>query len=261
MNTPSFLPEDYLAEKAQKRTNLICLTLFGVVMCGVFGAFLVSNRDLSAERSRHRDINAKYQNAAVQIEQLTELEAQMEEMLHTAELASALVERVPRSILLAELINRMPPHLSLLSFELESKQVKAVPRPNANKSDKDGLATPQRGKTKQEAAEEAKEVEIPKHRVEIVMTGVAPTDLEVSSFLSSLSQFPLLDRATLEYSEEKEIEGQPMREFSIRMALPPGADIREYDPFLKPRDIRDPMTNDVQIAPQAVNVTPNPFQD
>jgi hypothetical protein len=36
--TTSFLPEDYLDQKAERRTNLISLSLFGIVMVSVSGS-------------------------------------------------------------------------------------------------------------------------------------------------------------------------------------------------------------------------------
>ena len=48
MTDASFLPDDYLAHQAEKRTNVISLTLFVVVMFAVFGAFLVTNRHSSS---------------------------------------------------------------------------------------------------------------------------------------------------------------------------------------------------------------------
>jgi hypothetical protein len=105
MSNASFLPEDYLDQRAERRTNLISLTLFAIVMIAVFTAFLVTNRQWSQIKSAQRAINDEY-------------------MMSKAELAAALVERVPRSILLAGLINRMPKGLGLLEFELKSDRVR-----------------------------------------------------------------------------------------------------------------------------------------
>ncbi len=103
MNTnASFLPDDYLDQKAERRTNLISLVLFAVVMLGVFLAFLVTNQKWSDVKNHQERINAHYQEAAQQITELVELEEQKSEMLLRAEIAAALVERVPRSVLLAE---------------------------------------------------------------------------------------------------------------------------------------------------------------
>ncbi len=120
MSNTSFLPEDYLDQKADRRTNVVSLTLFGIVMVAVFAAFLFTNQQWTQVKAAQASINSQYQDAAAQIERLNELERQKNQMLNKAELAAALVERVPRSILLAELINRMPPRLGLLKFDLRS---------------------------------------------------------------------------------------------------------------------------------------------
>ncbi|MHC4220214.1 MAG: hypothetical protein ACYSU7_17350, partial [Planctomycetota bacterium] len=96
MSTTSFLPEDYLDQKAERRTNMISLSLFGIVMVSVFAAFLVTNRQWSQVKSARASINEQYEQAATQIETLNELEQQKNQMLSKARLAAALVERVPR---------------------------------------------------------------------------------------------------------------------------------------------------------------------
>ena len=40
MSNQTFLPEDYIAHKAERRTNIICVILFVVVMVAVFGVVL-----------------------------------------------------------------------------------------------------------------------------------------------------------------------------------------------------------------------------
>ena len=121
--TTSFLPEDYLDQKAERRTNLISLSLFGVVMVSVFAAFLVTNRQWSQVKTARGAVNEQYAQAAAQIETLNELEEQKNQMLSKARLAAALVERVPRSILLSELINRMPNRLGLVELELKEQEL------------------------------------------------------------------------------------------------------------------------------------------
>ena len=70
MTTASLLPEDYLAQKAERRTNLLCLLLFVIVMAGrVPGAFLVHQpaaEDDGQDRPGARS-TSKYQEAAEQI--------------------------------------------------------------------------------------------------------------------------------------------------------------------------------------------------
>ena len=111
-----------------------------------------------------------------------------------------------------------------------------------------GRLAPQRAQTKEEAGQEMK-IDAPRYRVEISLVGVAPTDLEVSRYLAELNAYPLLHDVTLEYSEEKDVEDQIMRQFSIIMRLDPDADMREVDPLIVPRRLGNPMSDEMQIAP------------
>lgn len=254
MSNASFLPEDYLAQKAERRTNIISLTLFGVVMIAVVGAFFVTNRQVRTIRQLQESINRQYQEAAVKIDEMKELDKQKEEMYHKAELAAALVERVPRSILLAELINRMPERLALLEFDLKSERIRTVAPPPRDSSGR--LRPPARGKTKEQAEKErSPKVEPPKYNVMITMLGIAPTDLEVSRYMQELNAYPLVRDVRLEFSEQKEVEGRRVRQFKIHMALNETADVRRIDPLTVPR-IKNPMTDEVQFNPPAITNVP-----
>jgi Tfp pilus assembly protein PilN len=249
MNNTTFLPEDYLAKRAEMRTNLISLALFAVVMLAVVGAFLFTSRQGRMLKQKQEQINAEYQKAGQQIQELTTLQQQKDEMLSKAAVAGALVERVPRSILLAELINRMPPQLALLEFDMKSEKLKP-PAPPQEKDSKGRLVTSAKDKlkTKQDAGETVKKVEVPKYKVAIAMTGVAPSDLEVAKFMQELNSFVLLQNVTLEYSEQKEIEGRVMRQFKIHLALNPEEDVRDISQTIVPR-IKNPMTDELQFNP------------
>ncbi len=243
MTTTSFLPEDYLDQKAERRTNIISLSLFGIVMVSVFAAFLVTNRQWSHVRKARASINSQYEEAAGQIKRLNELEQQKDQMLTKARLAAALVERVPRSILLAELINRMPPRMGLLSLELKSDRLKvARPRSNAKTG---RLKRPVRARSREQIARERgnekKQVDVPRYRVKIKLVGVAPTDIEVSRYIAALNAHPLLKEVTLQYSQERKLDNSRMRQFEIRMELNDKLDIRDVGPMIKRKTVKDPM--------------------
>jgi len=243
MTTTSFLPEDYLDQKAEHRTNMISLSLFGIVMVSVFAAFLVTNRQWSHVRKARASINSQYEDAAGQIKRLNELERQKDQMLTKARLAAALVERVPRSILLAELINRMPPRMGLLKIELKSDKLKAVVK--RVKARNGRLKRPVRAKSRKQIArqkgEEKAQVDVPRYRVKLTLVGVAPTDIEVSRYIASLNAHPLLVDVTLQYSEERKGENSNMRQFEIRMELNNKLDIRDVAPMIKRKKVKDPM--------------------
>ena len=238
--TTSFLPEDYLDQKAERRTNMISLSLFGIVMVSVFAAFLVTNRSWSQVKSARGAVNEQYEQAAVQIETLNELEQQKNQMLSKARLAAALVERVPRSILLAELVNRMPPRLGLLEFELKSQKIKAA-RQAPTRQGATGRIGPE--------LQEEKKVEAPRYEVSLRLVGVAPTDVEVSQYIGELNNYRLLKDVNLEYSEERKYEGDKMRQFEISMTLDPRADVRDASPTIKRNSVGNAMDDKVTIVP------------
>ncbi len=252
MTDASFLPDDYLAHQAEKRTNVISLTLFVVVMFAVFGAFLVTNRQWSQVKAAQASINQQFQDAAAKIEELNELEKQRERMLNKAEVAIALVERVPRSIMLAEFINRMPPRLSLLEFELKSVPVKPPVKPvnekaTGNLKGKTAPKQPTKGGATREEAMEERKVDPPMYDVTIAMVGLAPTDREVSQYIAELVAHPLLKDVSLKYSVQALVDEAQLQEFRVEMRLDPKADVRGIDPLQVPRHLRDPMSDEMRF--------------
>ena len=250
MSTTSFLPEDYLDQKAERRTNMISLSLFGIVMISVFAAFLVTNRQWSHVRKARASINAQYEDAASQIKRLNELEAQRDQMLNKAKLAAALVERVPRSILLAELINRMPPRMGLLKFVLSSDKIK-VAAPKKARKRTGRLKRPTKGRTREQIAREQgggpKQVNVPRYRVAVTLVGVAPTDVEVSRYIAALNAHPLLQDVILKYSQERTVDDSRMRQFEIQMKLNDKLDVRDVAPMIRGKT--EPMSGQTMITP------------
>jgi hypothetical protein len=82
--------------------------------------------------------------------------------------------------------------------------------------------------------------------VGIVMVGIAPTDLEVSQYITELNAYPLLTEVTLKYSIRTDVEGTNVREFRVEMKLNPAADVRAVDPLIMPREaLRNPLSNEM----------------
>jgi Tfp pilus assembly protein PilN len=258
MSNVSFLPEDYIAQAAERRTNLASLVLFGVVMTAVFGAFLVTNRQWTQVRSEQIRIHNETEKAAADIRKMQELEAKRGAMVEKAELAMTLIEPVPRSVLLALLVNAMPERLSLIDFDLKSTEVK---RPRKQpEADKAKPAAPTkvaaRGRTKSEAAADSKEAkEAPKpepvrYIIGISMTGIAQNDMDVSRYMNALAAIPIFKSVRLEATEEKEVDGLLVRHFRISLRIDADADIRALRNAV-PRPA-NPMNDTMQMTPPAM---------
>ena len=229
----SFLPEDYVQRKSEVRTNFITLSLFGIVMFAVVGAFFVTNRRWQSIREQQQTINTQYQHEAQKIDQLKALEAQRAAMLEKAEITTALIEKVPRSVLLAELITRMPSDLTILEMKLKSKRIEP-PKPVANAADKKvkTLASSKKGTAEPAAAKPApkEEVKAPKFEFTLNLQGVAGVNNDISDYLTSLKGCSLLDKLELPYIQVTTVDQVELRKFEIQANIAANADARATSP-------------------------------
>ena len=237
----SFLPEDYLERRNQRRTNVISLSLFVVVMSGVIAAFLVTDKKRIEVRAQKQQIDADFADAAKRLQQLDKLQERKQQMMRKAKVTAVLLERVPRSMLLAELINNMPTTLSLLSMDLDTKAVK---NPRANVT----TAMERARNKKANAMAGVNMPPIEATEVSIGMTGVAPTDVQVAQFMTALGQTAMFADVNLVYSEEMTVNERTMRKFAINMSLNNAISVYEMEPILVPRALKqNPMANTIHI--------------
>jgi len=247
----SFLPEDYLQRRAARRTNVLCIVLFVVIMGGVVGGYFFTDWQRREVQKHQQRVNQRFEEAARRLEQLEQLQQQKQQMMHKARVTSALVERIPRSLLLAELINHMPTQLSLLELEMDTEVVRKGNQPRTS------LARRRKQMKNKENAEK-KHVEVPETSMSLALTGVAPTDVEVARFMTALSQHPMFVDLNLRVSEETTIEQNKMRKFQIEMKVNQGVDMAKVEPTRVKRGLKqDPMSETVQIAPDGQMVTPD----
>ena len=225
-NNTSFLPEDYVQRQIERRTNIVCLGLFVIVLLAVAGAYLVTGAQREQVLQRQAALNAQFEEAARRIDQLDELQAQKRAILRKARVTAALIEPVPRSNLLSALINRMPGALGLLEFELASETIgggRPVQPP------KGSAMANQAKQANGQAAPPAPDV--PERRIDLTLIGVAPTDIQVAQYMAALARCPLLNRVDLVYSEEMRREDWTRRRFRVDMTVSPEADVRQIEPL------------------------------
>lgn len=247
----SFLPGEYVTKKTETRASLIGLSLFGVVMLGVVGAFLMSNRRWSNIRQERELINTHYTQEAQKIEQLKQLESQRSQMMDKAGVVAALIEKVPRSILMAELTQRMPKDVTLLEMELKSKRLdkeksaaesaaamgkaaaskvknlssnaKEAPKKPDPKAPKPDPKAKGKGKDGKEA-EEPPKVVAPKFEFTVTLGGVAGVNNDIATYLGNLQACPLFESVELQFIKEAMMNDLSLRKFEITAKLKPEAD-------------------------------------
>jgi Tfp pilus assembly protein PilN len=217
----SFLPDDYLERKRQRRANAICGMLFLCVVGGMGAAFTFSERATRRIDEEHAAVEKQYVAEARRLEQVKQMHEKQKRMAQQADLTASLLERVPRSFVLAEITNCLPAGVSLLDFTLEAKP-RAKKAPEAPKT-----AFEQRRAARQPAAAAAPAAPEPKlYDVRFELTGVAHDDVQVAAYLRRLGESKLFKDVNLLITEEKKIKelgDQVLRQFKFEMMLNPDA--------------------------------------
>lgn len=221
----SFLPDDYLQRKAQRRANVICAGLFVVVMGAIGGAFSFSERSMRDIEAEHASIDQQYTEAARRIDQVRKMQEKQRTMAQQAELTSSLLEKVPRTFVLAEITNALPGGVSLLDFSLEAKRRNVAPvAPAAKTMFEQKKAEIEKEKAVQKAAADHT-LQPRAYDVTMKLTGIADNDVQVSQFITKLNRSPLFKEVNLLISDQFERNGQVLRKFQIEILLVPDADV------------------------------------
>lgn len=245
----SFLPEDYLDKKIARRTNVIFISLFAVVLTALVATEFVGRRQDAQQREELRSRHAEFEQMRRQFEQIEALNAEKQRMKQMANVTATLKDNVLKSMVFAELINNMPATLRLTDLDLKTKAAK------------DGAPPPrsaiQREKLRQQATGQD-EVKIVPTVVEIDMMGIAPTDVEISEYIGALNAHRLFENVNLAYVEEqKSGENDVVRKFRIEMSLDRHFDASSFEPTRADRGLQvDPVGDTLQINPEGEMVKP-----
>ncbi len=237
----SFLPEDYVERKAETRANFITLALFAIVMFLVVSAFFVTNRRWVTIRAEQMAINQAYAQEKAKIDQLDALSKERRKMLAKAEVTTALLEKIPRSVLVASLVTEIPTNITVEEIELSSKRIdpnkellaaqqaqgqSKVPPPAGGKVK--SLAPGANKGGKDVKAEEVKpEVKPPRFESTVKITGISTVYTDITDYAAVLQRNPLLTRIELVYIKEAKIKEQMFHKFEITASLRADADARQ----------------------------------
>jgi len=218
----NLLPEDYIRQRLENRANVLCAAMFIVVMVAVGAAALVSERNNLRTKKVRDQVNASYVEAAKLLTQMRELKTAKRQAMGKAMATASLLERVPRSYLLANLANALPPDTSFTSVELKPSRHRQRQQSKGSKFQ----ATMNEGQGTSVAPMTS---ELP---MSMEVVGLAVTDVMVGRFISQMNRNPLLTSVDLSYSQDKILnEREPdkpktrVREFKVTMELRPNVDV------------------------------------
>jgi hypothetical protein len=179
--------------------------------------------------SEHASVEKQYTEAAKRISQVQQMQEKQRTMAIQAELTASLLEKVPRSFLLAEVTNSMPSGVSLLDMILESKK-RQPPRETQTKSAFEAKKV-ERKKPGAAAANASKspQPEAKVFDVSVKLTGVAYTDVQVAQFISKLNTSRMLKDVNLVISDEYRKGDEQLRKFQIEMMINPDVEVTQLE--------------------------------
>jgi Tfp pilus assembly protein PilN len=210
INVINFLPNDYMERRGQRRANIVCLLIGGAAALGLGLASALALVSMFSSAAMRNVVEQQYREASQQIRQLKDLEERRAGLVHKVDLSTDLLERVPRSHLLARVTNYLPQKASLTGVVLRLEEVEVPAPPSAP-------GEPAKGDKK------APTTKVKKWTFRI--DGLAPTDVEVAEYISRLSADPLFRDVDLQFSEEFPYrEGTTMRKFQMSFRLSPDAE-------------------------------------
>jgi Tfp pilus assembly protein PilN len=189
-----FLPDEFHARKTRKRSNLICGALFLTAMAGLGVGFAVSERSLRTLEAEHAAVDRQYDSAADRVLRLQRLADEEQRLARQSALAASYIDKLPRSYVVAQLTNALPPGVSLTSLEIDAAaKTPALQPPDAN----------------------------------VRLTGVAESEVQVSLLIDKLIRSSPLSRIAPQSDSTVNHDRTPERHFSLTMWLDHKADATE----------------------------------
>jgi Tfp pilus assembly protein PilN len=192
MSLINLLPQDYYQRRQGRRTNVMCVILFAVVMTGIVSASMVSRHNAGQTQAVLDNLNRSYSQAAQTISQMQTLKNQKQTILDKRHQIEVLQDPVPKSIILAILTNARPDGITLLHVKLDSR----FPAP---KKHSQNPAVKASSKDKEAVQKPAPRIE-PNVTVEII--GLAHTDIQVAHYLANLADSELTESVGLSYTQD-----------------------------------------------------------
>ncbi|HUW99916.1 MAG: PilN domain-containing protein [Phycisphaerae bacterium] len=217
MRVMNFLPSDYTERRGRRRANVVCMVLAGAGLLALGTLVALSMMGAMGVASLRRVVEQQYEAAGQQIEQLKALESRKEGLVRKVEVSADLLERVPRSHVLARLTNALPAETSIQVLVMSTVEVE-VPLSEVKASGGGARQAPAdsgKGSSKKKRVETVRRQE-----VQFRLSGLAKTDVQVAEYITRLTSDPLFEEVNLRFSEEFPYEeGVVMRRFELAFRL------------------------------------------
>ena len=196
-----FLPERIISARNRKRRIAREAYLAAICLAGLIALGYVRTARIARAEAQIAALEQRRANLDAQLALRSELEQQQKALAVMRMITTDLGSRTHVLDVLAELEAVMPEGISLHELSLETVEVR-IPVDTTHEAPRPRLAAGAQVKT-----------EITEKRIQLRLTGLSPTDIEIANFIAQLSASPLFEDVTMGYARTEEFQGRLARRF------------------------------------------------
>ncbi len=203
MRELEFLPEWYPRLRRRKRLVVLQTYMAIVLAVGLGGWLLLCGRNIRAKEASVAKLRVELLGTDLRLKKLDDLLVLRKQMQAQDHVIRELGLHVEVTRMLNAIEAAMPNEMSLLGMTFDIEE-----------SAKSAISSLARGRQSSDTPAAALD-----RRLRVRLTGVAPTDVDLASFLGRLGSYPFLDQIAMTYAREKSDSGHIMREFEVGFSL------------------------------------------
>lgn len=201
MREMEFLPGWY--SQLEKRRRLlrlqVCLTL--VLIAGLALWMVLADRNKRASAATLDTITGQLVQTDAQLAQMARMEAARRQCRQKADVLARLGNHVDSARIMGKLAEVIPANVSLSSVNLDVEETQVMMTPAQRAAQKDPNA-----------------VQLDR-KLRARILGIAPTDVELATFLTELNRVPFLDDVTVNFARDRREAGHVLREFELVFSI------------------------------------------
>lgn len=199
MDRIDFLPERIRVKRQRNRRLVLQANLLVACVVALAALAYVRQGKLTQAQAELNLLCERSAEAGRQLELKASLERQQAELMIMQRIEGHLGSRVNTLDVLAEIERLMPESMVLADLSIEAMEVSDKSRKNGAAAVTPISATPGQERTVK--------------RLRLVLTGLAPNDVDVANFIGQMSASPLFEDVNMGYAKNVVYHGRGAREF------------------------------------------------
>ncbi len=204
MQDVDFLPDEIRHSREHRRRLLSQCNLLVICALALLALAGLRHERLRQARAELGVLTERTERASEQLDLLAELRQKQSELKLKRQVAADMGSSVEALDVLAVITDLAPEAVAMRSLRLETVELRQQARP-----DEGGDQSAPR------VAMGSEPETATVRRLQLRMTGIAPSDVEVANFIAALATNPLLEDITMGYARDVEFRGRRAREFQV----------------------------------------------